>query len=52
MNLVNMQAIQVVLFLIVHVISMIKSVDHMCIINKDTNVKYYEIPLLCMAHPF
>ena len=52
MNKVNMQMVQVVLFAIVHVISIIKSVDNMCIINKDTNVKYYEILLLCIAHPF
>ena len=52
MNEVNMQMIQVALFPIVHVISIIKSVDNMCIINKDTNVKYYEIQLLCMTHPF
>ena len=47
MNEVNMQMVQVVLFPIIHVISIIKSVDNMCIIHKDTNVKYYEISLLC-----
>ena len=52
MDKVNMQMVQVVLFPIVHVVSMIKSVDNICIINKDTNVKYCEIPFLCMAHPF
>ena len=52
MNKVNIQMAQVVLFPIVPVISIIKSVDIMCIINKDSNVKCYEILLLCMAHPF
>ena len=52
MNKINMQMVHVVLFPIIHVISITKSVGNMCIINKDTNVKYYEISFLCMAHPF
>ena len=40
MNLVNMQMVQVVLFPIVHIISIIMSVDNMCIINKDIKVSW------------